>query len=288
MRSSMRLLLLAFLGIYGLGCASLGVQPARPVAAAKELDGLTGYFNEAAVGTCAGEADAKTARNCRDSFVYGRIHAYDLELTLFEDKITKLSQDYHLIGDLLLGGLSGAGTVVKGAQTKSIVAALATLVTGAKSSADSDLFFQKSVSALVNRMEALRKQALLPIQAGLVKDATLYPLRQALLDVEDYYKAVNLMQAVASIDQDSKQMDSAATSQKNAMLNLTFGDDQNSTLLRNYWAPNGVLNKDHEKALNDWLSKNVTSPPDIASFIHGSIYTTSRAKAVAEVVNKTP
>lgn len=186
----------AMLALALCACAGFGTQPRRPFDVATELTALSKEcFAQEKIDACAKEK----SKDCRDRIVYGQIHAYDLVLSDFEDGLAKASQGINLTGDLITGFATAAGTVVKGAQTKSIVSALGAFVTGAKSSADADLFFQKSMTTIVARIEALRKEALLPILAGLLKEPGEYSLNLALLDVESYFKSVNLIQALASV-----------------------------------------------------------------------------------------
>ena len=283
MAAAHRLLIGVLLLLPFAACVSVGSQPRRPFPVATELDFLSVCcFKQETIDDCATKKD----KACRDKIVFGQLHAYDLVLSEFEDRLTRLSQGIDLTGDLVSGLASAAGTVVKGTQTKSIVSALSTFATGAKSSAEADLFFQKSITTIVARIEALRKEALVPILAGLLKEPTEYPLYLALEDVEGYFKAVNLMQALASIDENSTQKAKVADEQKNTLLNLTFGDDENSALIRNFWLPNGTENATNVKALQDWIDTNVKKGLHVPDFIHGKAYADARKKAVADLVNK--
>lgn len=54
-------------------------------------------------------------------------------------------------------------------------------------------------------------------------------------------------------------------------------------VLRDYWKPNGVLNKDHAAAFNGWLQEHENSV-DIATFLYSSKYSSERPKAAAALI----
>jgi hypothetical protein len=56
-----------------------------------------------------------------------------------------------------------------------------------------------------------------------------------------------------------------------------------STTLRSYWKPNGVVNSEHAAALQTWLNKNENGV-DIATFINSSQYASERSKAVSALI----
>jgi len=263
-------------------CGTLGTQPNRPFNVNQRLASLSKeYFDEANIKSCMDSKD----RACRDKILRGQIDAYNLVFGEFENAITKVSQEIHITGDVLAGLFGGAGTVIKSTQGKSIAAALASFVTGAKSSADTDLYFQKSITTIASRMEALRKEALLPIREGLGKETSDYPLVQALMDVEDYFTAGSMARAISSIDEASEQKTQDADAAKNDIINLTFGQDDNSALLRNFLKPGGKTDPDHAKALQDWIDKNVKPGLSKTSFIRAKEFADARKKAVEELIN---
>ena len=74
----------------------------------------------------------------------------------------------------------------------------------------------------------------------------------------------------------------AALIRPNQSENPSVAEDD-STALRNYWKPNGVVNTDHAMAFRAWLKDNENGV-DIATFIYSSQYATEWSKAVAALI----
>jgi|ERR671914_217552 hypothetical protein len=263
-------------------CSSLGTQPQRPYDVEQQLVKVATSFDPTVVQTC----EEKPSEVCRDRIVRNQIEAYNIVFGQFEDAISKVTQQVHITGDILVSLFTGAGTVIKGTQAKSIVSALASSVTGAKNTVDTNLLFQKSVTTVTSRMEALRKEALNPIRAGLLKPLAEYSLTQALLDVEEYFKAGSMQRAIASIDEATEEKNSEADDAKNEMLQLTYGADENTTLLRNFWKPDGKVSSENAADFQKWIDENVSKGLSKTAFLTGQRYADARKKAVAELINK--
>lgn len=72
--------------------------------------------------------------------------------------------------------------------------------------------------------------------------------------------------------------------QSNTLLAQAFGDDENSAVLRSFWRPNGKVDSDHARLLQDWIDANVGQNLDPATFINAASYADARKKAVAALV----
>src|SRR5262249_46089227 len=110
---------------------------------------------------------------------------------------------FGLATDLIVLGLNAAGAVVGGAEAKSALAAASGGIVGAKGAVDKDLFYQKTLPALIAQMSAQRKVVLVDIRRGLTLDVDQYPLQQALVDLENYYAAGTIPGAINAIVQDA-------------------------------------------------------------------------------------
>ena len=60
---------------------------------------------------------------------------------------------------------------------------------GAKGLIDKDIFYSKTMPVLLLQMETQRKMWLVNIRTKLKENIDIYPLSEALMDVEEYYKA---------------------------------------------------------------------------------------------------
>jgi hypothetical protein len=263
------------------GCQTFGGQPARPFDTQQRVAKLETYFDPARTAECAKAKD----KICRDEIITGQLQALDLLFADFEKEILETSERLNVVGDSLVSVLGAAGTVVTGTQTKSILAALSSSVTGVKGTFDKNLYFQKSAHVLIGRMRALRKEALVTIREGLLQAVDRYPLSQAALDIENYFIAGTISSAVIDIDQASDQQSEAADNEIKQMLRLSYGTDDNSALLRAFWRPNGIVDPTRDRQLRDWINSNGLQGLDPASFINAKEYAEARKKAATELVS---
>ena len=67
-------------------------------------------------------------------------------------------------------------------------------------------------------------------------------------------------------------------------MNLAFGDDDYSTLLRNFWHPNGKVDPANAKALQDWIDQHVEPGLPKMAFLSGAMYARARKQAAADLI----
>lgn len=138
-------------------------------------------------------------KNYRDVVVYVRLEVIDINYYTFESKLSTAFNSVNLGSDLAALALNGLGATIGSSATKAALAAASAGVIGAKGAVDTDLFYQKTLPALVAQMRADRQTALLTIRKGLAQTVTAYPLDAALIDVNNYYIAGTLPSAVAQV-----------------------------------------------------------------------------------------
>jgi hypothetical protein len=105
--------------------------------------------------------------------------------------------------DIATLGLTAASTVVGGAETKTILSAIATGVVGVNASIDKEVFQNNTVQALQLQMRSMRSTAEANLNAGmkqLIKD---YPLQNGIRDIVAYYYAGSLNDALIGLVQHS-------------------------------------------------------------------------------------
>jgi hypothetical protein len=90
-------------------------------------------------------------------------------------------------------------TVLGGAGTKEALAAAATGIIGATGHIDKNLFYERTMPALLAQMEARRAAAMLKIAQGLAREDSDYPLALAIVDLNDYKDAGSIPGAVAGV-----------------------------------------------------------------------------------------
>jgi len=127
------------------------------------------------------------------------VRAIDLHFGSFQQSIFREGVSTNLVSDLIILGLGAATATAGGAGLKAALGATSAGVAGARTSIDKNIYFEKTMPALLAQMLASRKTTLVKITQGLDKNTTLYPLNQALIDLEDYYNAGTIPGAIAAI-----------------------------------------------------------------------------------------
>lgn len=223
------------------GCASITGAPKPPISVDNTI---TRYNNDL-------EKLAENPPNDCDGVKQGinkALTVMDLRYSEFIDDISVENKTKATTADFMLIGLGLAGTAVGGAGAKTIFSALSTAVAAANTSIDKNYFYEKTLPALVSKMNADRKeQQLLMIQRlASCKKGIDYSWFEAVHDLNDYYSAGTLLGAIASVSKDAgvKQTDSEKEIKellKNAVP-LTLDTNPNSTkesLNKIFNEPNG-------------------------------------------------
>lgn len=280
------LVLVLILSLLAGGCATIRNYPTRSAdawgeaAALNDMFPLSGYFNP---------AYSETQREIyRNNLINARILAIDLNFEKFQQDLVREGVFTDLGTDWAILGLTGAGAVVPLTQTKTVLAAISTGITGAKTSVDKNLFFKKTIAALITQMKADRKSLLLTIRQKMQEDTDRYPLTAALIDLEDYYKAGTLPQALTSINVNA----GATVKQKDEKLKklvVKYVKDQAGDVL-------AALSKRYGKPFNDKLQQwiiahkvNVNGVvPRVLGFIRGDKFSKERQAAVADLSTLLP
>jgi hypothetical protein len=200
----------AIMSIFMAGCAPLEGYPRDPENTADALARLAPDFD----GTK--EADYQAAntpeqrQRLRDAIVLGRIRAYDIEFDTFERELYGFGSSMSTAGDLIVLILSGLAATTGNAGTKSALAAASAGIVGAQGVIRSELFYQRTLPALLTQMEANRAIAKLVIIQGLARSDTDYPLWTAYLDLDSLKNSGSIPAAVANITQQASNTKEAA------------------------------------------------------------------------------
>ena len=218
----------------------------------------------------------------RNNVINGRILAIDDNYQDFIRQFASFENGSNLAIDAVVLGTSGAAALSPTVSSARVLAAIAAGFAGLRGSIDKNLFYQKTWPVLVSQMDALRLAELVKIRTGLQLSDDRYPLTEGLVDLQGYYMAGTLPGAISGIATSSGDTSAQANDElKN--LKGTYSFTADSTILRNFWKPNGVVNTAHAAAFNAWLRKNENGV-DIATFIYSSQYAGERSKAVADLV----
>jgi hypothetical protein len=268
---------LSILSLSMCACQTIGGQPRYPFYTQEQIKDLVTAFDKKTIDDCM-ELEEET---CRNKVINSQLEVIDSTYRSFKQSVSEVSGGVGITGDILSGVLSGASTVTNGAHAKSVLSAISTVITGGKTSIDSNLFLKQSAHVLIGRMDALRVKALLPIRQGLLQTADKYPLWQALRDVESYITASSISAAITDIEQNSGTVKNAAEDATQSIVTEKFGGDDNSDLLRDFWMPDGKVNSENQTKIREEMRKaKIDDSVSIAFFLNAAKYADARATAV--------
>jgi hypothetical protein len=205
------------IGIFSLyGCAAIQQYPADPEDTGQTLNNLKPYFD----GSKEKEYDVLTDDSSRtikrNEIVSNMMKGYDIEFFAFEKQLTGFSNSVSVGADLIGLTLGGLTATAGGAGAKAAFGAASVGVLGANTTINKDLFYQKTLPALMAQMEANRAQKELPIDKGLAQPDSKYSLTTAYRDLQAYKAAGSLQNAITSITQ------SAGSAKQTAENDITF------------------------------------------------------------------
>jgi hypothetical protein len=184
-------------------CASIQGYPADPEATNKTLVKLAPYFDGTEEGQYAALSDADARTKKRNEIVFARMRGYDIEFSSYERQLYGFSNSVSVGTDLIGLTLGGLTATVGSAATKAALGAASAGVLGANTAINKDLYFQKTIPALIAQMEANRAKKLLVIFQGLAQPDAKYSLMMAYSDLDAYKNAGGIPDAIGSITQDA-------------------------------------------------------------------------------------
>jgi hypothetical protein len=95
--------------------------------------------------------------------------------------------------------LAGAGAAVSDVGTKTGASAAAALLTGTKTSIDKNVYFDRTLPAMLAQMDALRAEQRAQLYAGALLPADRYSFSQADADLTKYRDAGSVISAIAAV-----------------------------------------------------------------------------------------
>ncbi len=193
------------------GCASLSGHPSRSEDVKARMDDLRArYFEHGTKDATdtnviekyrAGNLDnGSSKRSVRDDIVYGRMELYDLEYSIFRKTVYTEGTGSNLALDVLGVGVGAAGAAVTGADASRILSAISGGISGTATSLNKNLYYERTLPAILAHMNANREAVRADIYASLqASDENVYPLGRALVDLERFFAAGTIPGAVESI-----------------------------------------------------------------------------------------
>ena len=143
--------------------------------------------------------DKEMKRAYRDKVVHGRLLALDLQFSLFKEAIYEEGISSNLSVDFLGVAVGAAGAVVSSAGASRILSALSGGISGTGTAINKNLYYKRTLPALIALMDANREKIRAEILKGLTQSVVAYPLGFALSDLERYFQAGSIPGAVAAV-----------------------------------------------------------------------------------------
>ena len=223
----------------------------------------------------------------------------NLEYIKFVQQFYLSNAQINSVLDITNIGIGLAATLVGPAVTKSILAAVATGLTGARLSIERNFFQEKTIQVLVTQMNAQRTAALVPIQRGLTQSVEQYPLALAIVDLNAYYEAGTIQGAIIGIQVSAGQLQATAEQDLARLRDIKSEPDQSSAILKRWLFP-GFATEDATgrfldvsgkpaaadptrlTQLRDWLNRNGFDVP-IGVLLRAPQLASTRTKIISDL-----
>jgi hypothetical protein len=178
-------------------CATLDGRPTPVITVAFADSMVAAYPPDQAIQTLGSiPANDVAGRNTyRNRVVMAYLTAIDAHHGMFLRNLSRSGKSAHLGADILLLGLTGAGSIFDKAAAE--LAAGATGVAGARSSFDRELLADKTLPILISLMDSRRLSVRADIVRGLSKPEGTYTLEDAFADLMRYESAGSIDAALS-------------------------------------------------------------------------------------------
>jgi hypothetical protein len=193
-RSTVRYVCLSLLMASASGCASFSARPATVFPTNEIIESATAYNYEVARK----DKDLSANQPARNKFIALQMAAIDARYWKFLTQLSRQNRGTNFGLNLLGLGLTGGATIA-GEATANALSAGAVAIAGARSAFSKDLFFELTLFAAIDEMDAARSRARAPLVIGLTKGVEEYPLELAVIDLSTYEKAASIDTAIQRI-----------------------------------------------------------------------------------------
>lgn len=271
------ILILLLAGMMVGGCTAITGHPNRPFNPQVDMETLKPTTDLAFVLN-----EYRTASNkkeIRNDFINARIYFIDQSFEDYQHDLAREGVILDIGADWSQVALSLAAGVVPLAATKTVLSTVSGGIGSAKGSVDKNLFYKKTMEVLLVKMKANRAELLTQIQQRMIQGTALYPLTAALLDLEAYYRAGTLAQALVGIIETAGKTIGDSKDESKELYKVHFKKDENSLLLITAMEKEGFPDK-----LTNWMKLKTSLKGKIPTdLIFTKECADDRAKAVEEL-----
>lgn len=261
------------------GCASFDGAPPRPEQGAA-LDKVDAAYHAALKEYYDKAANPAEQALVRNRFIEMRTGLIDHHYASFRSSLYAQRVGSAVGVDLATLGLNIAGVLTPGEHAKTAMNALSGGLIGGKASIDKNVYFDRTLPALLSQMEAQRNTVRLRLLTGMAEPTARYPLLQAAADLAEYYAAGTLAGAVAGITQQAAAVEASSAAslaarlpsqqemldklrKQGAVVSVAKDDDDFGARLRACLRPQGAAVAANETAVREWLVRK--AEPGVAA-----------------------
>lgn len=204
-RSALAVMALAML-VSGCNTMQGGLQSApERVSLSYEKDGRK-YFRDPAYDPSAAILDAgwdnsksdDERRTARNDYVTAQMNLINRVFTDYEATFVSETREGGFLGDFIVGALTIGASSIRDNQIVRFLTTAGATVQAGRSAVDKQILLDRTLSTLLNQMEAGRAGVKARIFERLQLPYGDYPIGAAQMDVEDYYKAGTLVGALTA------------------------------------------------------------------------------------------
>jgi hypothetical protein len=185
-------------------------------------------------------ADNQVRTALRNRTVYAKLQIQEILFTDFQSQLWSDNNVFSTGGDLVLLILSGLGATTGDATTKAALSAASAGIVGARGVISKDIFYQRTLPAILAQMSANRDRVKAAILDSLnMKNDASYPLAAAEMDLQVLQRASGIVNAVQNITQVAVAQKELAAGEVNAARQGMFSRAKTSMRIR-AWIGFGV------------------------------------------------
>jgi hypothetical protein len=215
------------------------------------------------------------------------MRGYDIEFDNFEKALYGNANVVSTGGDLVVLALGAVGATTGGAEAKAALSAASGAVAGAQAAISKDLYYQRTIPALLAQMEADRANAKASLVLGIKQSDVLYPLAQAYIDLETLKAAGGIPRAIAGVTQAASTNAQVAQTQLALLRNTSFSTSSTTSLIRNWLYKGGVLVPSNQSALVNWMLHDTVDPVlaniPLSVFLRATTLEADRQRAITQL-----
>jgi hypothetical protein len=237
--------------------------------------------NDAAIGKLSASAEAarmqyeeavntQVRTALRNRIAYAKLQIQEILFTNFQSQLWSDNNIFNTGGDLVLLILSGLGATTGDATTKAALSAASAGIVGARGVISKDIFYQRTLTAILAQMSANRDRVKAVILDNLnKKDDVTYPIAAAEMDLQVLQRASGIANAVQNITQVAVTQKELAAEEVNAARQGIFSSAKTSMRIR-AWVGFGVdpitgirytPNPENLARLQKWVDDHVGGLP---------------------------